>query len=348
MPADSDPLVPEQIELIKKWIVAGAAFDGGKPTDPLHLVAPPATYPDPPANYSTPIAVTAVAFSPDGTQVVSSGYHELLCWNTSDGSLARRIKNIGQRVYAIAYSPDASRIAVACGTPGKSGEVRVVDWSSGNVILTSARTTDVHLDLAFSPDGTRLAVGGADGLIRIVEVATGNTLQTIASHADWVNAIAWSDDGKRLCSASRDKSAKVYTAENGELLTSYSGHGAAVRGVSFTADGNHVLSVGADNKIHRWEADGGKKIAEVPLSGEAYKLTRGPDFVISGASDKLLHRIDLTKNQESLKYTGHTDWVLSSATHLKNNQLISGSIDGELRLWNVADGTLLRTWRAAP
>ncbi len=62
-------------------------------------------------------------------------------------------------------------------TPGKSGEVRVVDWSSGNVLLTCARTTDVLLDLTFNPDGTRLAVAGTDGLIRIVEVATGNTLQ---------------------------------------------------------------------------------------------------------------------------------------------------------------------------
>ncbi len=116
-----------------------------------------------------------------------------------------------------------------------------------------------------------------------------------------------------------------------------------MRGVSFTTDGNHVLSVGADNKMHRWEADGGKKIAEVSLAGEAYKLNRGPDFIIAGASDKLLHRIDLTKNQESLKFAGHADWVLSSAVHPKNNQLISGSIDGELRLWNVADATLLRT-----
>ncbi len=30
---------PEQIEAVKKWIAAGATFDGAKPTDPLHLVA---------------------------------------------------------------------------------------------------------------------------------------------------------------------------------------------------------------------------------------------------------------------------------------------------------------------
>jgi mono/diheme cytochrome c family protein len=348
MPAESEPLAPEQLEVLKQWIASGAAFDGTKPNDPLYLVAPPAIYPEPPAKYPVPVPITCVAFSGDGSQVISGGYHELLCWNASDGTLVRRIKNIGQRVYAIAVSPDGTRLAVACGSPGKNGEVRLVDYVTGAVITVCGRTSDVVLDVTYSPDGTRLAACGTDGLIRVMEAATGNVQQTIASHADWVNAIAWSDDGKKLASASRDKSAKVYTAENGELLTSYAGHGVAVKGVAFAPDGASVLSVGDDKKLHRWEIEGAKKIAEVALGGEGFKLVRGSDFVLAPSTDKLLHRIGLAKNQETLKFTGHVDWVLSSALGMKNNQVVSGSIDGGIRLWNATDGMLIREWRGAP
>jgi WD40 repeat protein len=348
MPAESEPLTGPQLEIVKQWIASGAAFDGTKPNDPLYLVAPPALYPEPPAKYSVPMPITCVAFSSDGSQVISGGYHELLCWNASDGTLLRRIKNIGERVYAIAVSPDGTRLAVACGSPGKSGEVRLVDYVSGNVVTVCGRTFDVVLDAAYSPDGTRLVAGGADGLIRVMDASNGNVLHTIPSHADWVNALAWSDDGKKLASASRDKSAKVYTAETGELLTSYAGHGAAVKGIAFTPDGASMLSVGDDKKLHRWEIEGAKKVAEVGVGGEGYKLIRSVDYVLAPANDKLLHRIDLGKNQETLKFAGHADWVLSSAIHSKNSQVASGSIDGMLRLWNAADGALIREWRGVP
>ena len=348
MPAESEPLAADQLEVLKQWISSGAAFDGTKPNDPLYLVAPPAVYPDPPAKYPVPVPITSVAFSGDGSQVISGGYHELLCWNTSDGTLVRRIKNIGQRVYAISVSPDGSRLAVAGGSPGKNGEVRLIDYATGGVITVCGRTFDVVLDVAYSPDGTRLAACGADGLIRVMDAATGNVQQTIASHADWVNAIVWSDDGQKLASASRDKSTKVYTAENGELLTSYAGHGVAVKGVAFAPDGASVLSVGDDKKLHRWEIEGAKKVAEVALGGEGFKLVRGSDFVLVPSNDKLLHRIELAKNQETLKFTGHADWVLSSALHAKNNQIVSGSMDGGMRLWNANDGVLIREWRGAP
>ncbi len=348
MPAESEPLAAPQLELLKQWIVGGAAFDGTKSNDPLYLVAPPALYADPPAKYSATLPITCVAFSSDGSQVISGGYHELLCWNTTNGTLVRRIKNIAERVYAIAVSPEGTRIAVACGSPGKSGEVRIIDYATGAVVTVCGRTFDVVLDVAYSPDGTRIVAGGADGLIVVIDAATGNVQQTIASHADWVNGLAWSDDGKKLASASRDKSAKVYNAENGELLMSYAGHGSAVKGIAFTPDGASVLSVGDDKKLHRWEIEGAKKVAEIAIGGEGFKLVRGVDFVLAPSADKSLHRIELGKNQETLKFTGHTDWVLSSALQTKNAQVVSGSIDGWIRLWNAPDGTLIREWRGAP
>ena len=354
MPAESEPLQPERIELVKKWIADGGKFDGDNTSQPLALVIPPAQYADPPEVYPQAIPITSAIFSPDGQQIVTGGYHELMIWNTADGKLAGRIKNVGQRVFALAFSSDGNTLAVGCGQPGCSGEVRLIDFATGEIKGVVARTSDVVLDLAYRPGSNDLAIASADSSIRIVNVETWEEIRTIASHADWVTAVAWSDDGTRLASASRDKSAKVYDAETGQLIASYLGHGAAVRGVSIMVENKQVVSVGADNKLHRWDIEGAKKVAEASLGSEGYKLIRNRGNLFVPCSDKRLLRIELSNNTVSQEYKGHNDWVLTAcyqanATGDAGNGLIaSGSFDGEVRIWNSADGALLRTWIAKP
>ena len=349
MPAESEALSAEQISLIRRWLVDGGEFDGPDPEESLAFVIPPPRYPDPPANYPAAVPVTAMAFSPDGNMLLVGGYHELLAWNVSDGSLARRIPNLTQRIFSIGFSPDGSRLAVAGGEPGRSGEVRLVDWASGEVTAVIGRSADVALDLAFRPDTPQLAIAAADSLIRIVDMETSETIRTLASHADWVTAVAWSPDGTRLVSASRDKSAKVFDSETGELLSSYQGHGAAVRGVMVMADGQHTLSTGADNQLHRWEISGGKRVATVALGGEGYHLTSGGEgFVIVPVADKRLLRIDLSKNAVQQAFTGLSDWALASAWHAPTNRLAAGDYAGRVRVWALEDSEWVRDWQAQP
>ncbi|TWU57122.1 WD40 domain-containing protein [Rubripirellula reticaptiva] len=354
MPAESEPLAAEQIELIRKWIAAGGKFDGEDAGQSLTLVIPPVKYADPPEVYSQAIPITATIFSPDGKLIVTSGYHELVVWNTEDAKLVRRIKNVGQRVFALAFSSDGQTLAVGCGEPGRSGEVRLVDFNSGEIKGVVARTNDVVLDIAYRPGTNELAIASSDSTIRIVDVKTLQEIRSIASHADWVTAVAWSDDGTRLASASRDKSAKVYDGATGELLSSYLGHGAAVRGVSILADNKQVVSVGADNKLHRWNVEGAKKVAEVGVGGEGYKLIRNGTDLFVPCSDHRLLRIDLATNKIAQEYKGHSDWVLSAcyqpntAGDDKRNYIASSSFSGEIRIWNIADAAIVRHWIAKP
>jgi WD40 repeat protein len=354
MPAENEPLTAEQIELVKKWVAAGGKFDGENESQSLALVIPPAQYVDPPETYRQAIPVTATAFSPDGKLIVTSGYHEIAIWNIEDAKLVRRIKNVGQQVFALTFSPDGQTLAVGCGAPGRSGEVRLVDFNSGKVHGVVARTSDVVLDLAYRPGSNELAIASADSTIRIVNVDTLEEVRTIASHADWVTAIAWSNDGTRLASASRDKSAKVYDCATEELLSSYLGHGGAVRGVSILDDNKQVVSVGADKKLHRWNIEGAKKVAEVGVGGVGFKLVRNGTDVFVPCSDKRLLRVDLSNNSVAQEYQGHNDWVLTACCQPaktgddKNSYIASGAFDGEVRIWNIADAAIVRQWIAKP
>ena len=190
MPQKDDSLPPLQIALVERWIKEGAKFDGADPKATLASLLPQGNHPDPPASYARPVPILALAFSPDGRELATSGYHEITIWNPSDGTLLRRIKNIPQQVQALSFSHDGSMLAVCGGTPGRSGEAKLINPKDGTVIKTLATTTDFLLALAFSPDGLRLIVGGADNTIRIFNVADGKEERRIEQHADWVMGLA--------------------------------------------------------------------------------------------------------------------------------------------------------------
>lgn len=348
MPLESEPLTAEQIDLVKRWIVEGAASDAPDPKAALSTIVPPPVHPDPPEVYPSSVPVTALVFSPDGKELLVGGYHELTVWNPQDGTLVRRIKNVSQRTYAVRYSPDGKHLAVGGGAPGRLGETRVFNVETGELTRVVGSATDVVLDVVFNPKGDRLAVGSAAGVIRIFDVASGKETLVITSHSDWVMAIAWSDDGKQLVSASRDKTAKVFDAEKGELVVTYSGHSQPVRGVAFHPEGKEVFSSGNDNKIHRWKIADGKKSAEIAFGGEVYKLLRSGDFVFTASADKTVRQFEAKTHKAVRSYAGNADWALATAFHGETKRIASGGFDGQIHIWNAEDGKPVVNFVAAP
>lgn len=348
MPLEGDPLPAEHVATLKRWIEEGVPFDGPDAKAPLASYIPPPTHPAAPEAYRGTMPITAVEFSPDGSQLLAGGYHEITVWNPADGQLLRRLANVGQRTYAIRHSHDGQLLAVACGAPGRLGEVRLMKPDSGELVKVLGLTSDVVFDCTFSPQGDRLAIAAADGAVRVFDVASGSEQLTITSHSDWVFAVAWNADGSKLGTASRDKTAKVFDAKTGELLITYNGHNQPVRGVLFHPLEAEVYSAGSDNKLHRWNIAEGKKAAEAGLGGEAYKLTPAGEAFLTEAADNKVRLFDAKEQKQLREFTGPKDWVLSTAYHAGTKRLAGGTFDGQVFVWNVEDGAVIKSFFAAP
>ncbi len=348
MPKEGPRLSDEQIALFKRWIEQGAKFDADDKTASLSSIIP-TIYGKAPAAYRAPTPITALAFNSEGNELAAGGYSEITIWNSESGELLRRIGQVAQRTYALAYSPDGKQLAAASGAPGQSGEVKLFDPASGASIKSLATMSDVAFDVVFSPDGKQLACAAADRTIRVYDVASGKELALIEDHADWVMGVAFSPDGKRLASASRDKTSKVFDAKSGESQVTYNGHGQPVYGVAFSPDGKQVITCGADKQIHVWNPADGKKIANITgFGGEVFDVAVAGDSIFSCCADKSLRQHNLAKRNLVRAYAGLTDYAYSLAVHPETKRLAGGAFDGQVRVWNTDDGKEVASFLAAP
>ena len=346
MPQNDDPLPAAQIALIKQWIQEGAKFDGPDPQASIRTMVASVNFPDPPTAYPHPIPVLALAFNPAGTELASSGYHEVLIWDVADLRLIRRIRSLPQRIQALEYSPDGKLLAIASGTPGRIGQAYLLEGENLRPMHTAA---DVVLAVAFSPDGATLATGSADNAIRLFEVASGKLQFKTEQHADWVMGLAFHPTTNLVVSASRDKTARVINTATGELEATYQGHTEGVYAAVFSEDGKHAYSAGRDKKIHVWDIKEGKKSGEASVDGEIYRLIlRGKDLFACG-SDKAVRQFRAGDKPEPIRsFTGHQDVVYAIAFSATTHRLASGGYDGEVRLWNTENGESIAAFKATP
>ena len=112
-------------------------------------------------------------------------------------------------------------------------------------------------EIAYSPDGTRLAVAGSIG-IWLYDVQTGEELDLLTGHTDWVKRVV-SPDGNTP-SGSWDETVRLWDARTGRHLRTLTGHTDSVESVSYSPDGNTLASGSGDDTVRLWDARTGRHL----------------------------------------------------------------------------------------
>lgn len=86
-----------------------------------------------------------------------------------DTTLVRKLERQNGAIFALAWSPDGKRIAVA----GAAPEVNVYDSETGARLASCKGHSAGIYSVAFSPDSATLATGGFDGTVRLYDSLSG-------------------------------------------------------------------------------------------------------------------------------------------------------------------------------
>jgi hypothetical protein len=128
-------------------------------------------------------------------------------------------KNLGTwAVRSVKFSPDG-KFLVTAAEDGRAKVWRVTPTgleADGRVFMGNGSTR-----VAFSPDGTLLALGSRAGALTLVDFARGTLLGTLAGHEGQIYALAFTADGSRLVTADSEKSLRVWDVATRASVRSY-------------------------------------------------------------------------------------------------------------------------------
>ncbi|MFM2308376.1 MAG: hypothetical protein RLY87_496, partial [Chloroflexota bacterium] len=200
--------------------------------------------------------------------------------------------------------PSVSKaIVAATPTPLRtvpSGDTPITAQNAATIQSTGVITNTTFGPVAWSPDGTKLAVAAGNS-ISIHEPTQLNVLQRLEGHVGDITTMSWSPDSRFLASgASDDPVIHIYDTDAGTEVLLLRGHEGWIRTVAFSPDGTSLASGSTDLSIRIW---------------------------------------DVRTGRTSQTLTGHTDLIGGIAWSADATALASASRDGSVRRWDVLSGT---------
>jgi WD40 repeat protein/serine/threonine protein kinase len=230
-------------------------------------------------------------YSPDGRFISTSSRADgsVVIWDAHTGERLLRLADPGVIVCCHAeFSPDGSVIV----TPLFDGTMRIWSTDDGHEV----QRFDFGGAPEFSPDGTRLWIGGCVGDWR--EPSLGPD-RICVPDGDQISDVSWSADGSRVATSRFDGTVAIWDPDTGKnLMTLVPDVDGIPLDVEFSPDGKHLAMGFTDGTARIWD------------------LTR-------------------TGARASLVLAGHDSVVQSMKFSPDGTRLATAGEDGKVKVWDV-------------
>lgn len=285
--------------------------------------------------------------SPQGDKIISASKDQTIrIWDAQSGKQLKCYPVLPSGNVSIALSPSGQYLAI--GDKGtfdwkQTCQVLILDVETGQITFQMELTGYVQ-DIAYSPDGKYLAICGmfhpqTRNMVYLVDVSNSQILWEYESLYHSKN-LAYSPDGKWVVVIILNRLVLLDT-KNGKLVKEDRiSEGVHHQRISFSPDGQYI----GFNDIN-------PKILPIPtldwdIENWLYLFGRYPTFspdwqeiaIISRTKEIQLWKIKDHdyKDKPICQLKGHPNYVTNLAYFPNGKRLASSSLDGSIRIWNIA------------
>lgn len=285
----------------------------------------------------------AVVFSPDGkTLAVTAGWDnprepgELVLWDMG----SRQKKLIWRQEAAIrtaAFSGDGKLLAIG----DFAGSTRLLDPSTGKVILTFPQHAKLVNSVAFTPDDKTLVTGSFDETIKLWDVASGKEQHGFSLPGEGIVKAAISSDGRVLGAVTWPGKAHLWDLalrEELHVLQASQEKEQIAEALAFAPDGKSLVTGSWDTTLRLWETASGKPLRDlvghkVPVQSAA--ISPDSKTVVSGDAEGKVMLFDFSTGERIAALKAHTDRIFGLAFSPNGKQFVTAAWDRVVKIWDL-------------
>ncbi len=291
----------------------------------------------------SPSPASVLLFSEDGKTLISLGDWGDTIANLNIETGEINIKTFRDRPKDRAYSESYALTHDKLAVGGVSGKIQLWDPISGKKLpiprgdseqlaqgdlqtemIFEMGKNDHILGLAYSPDGSQLAIGSENGTVLLWDTTGNNEPIILRKHTGRANTLvsvrnlAFSPNGKMLASGDADNKVQLWDTGTGKILATLTGHIDGITALTFSPDGSTLASASADGEVLFWNTETNNplpiRISDHPHTQRGMAILKDSITLASVAYNGIITIWDLKTQRKSNIHTGgHYDLLRSFA-----------------------------------
>ena len=283
--------------------------------------------------------VLSLKFSEYGDFLISAGNDKTIkIWNMRKSKLKQRSEAHSDAVTSLAMTSDGHTFV--SGSFDKTLKVWTIEKDPEMHLLNNYEI----LALAVFPDNIRAVSSGTDNMLRVWNLSTGEQLVSVYEENALITALAMSCDGKHFCSGDSEGFLVIWDSKTYFKAIGKKIHLNGVISIKFYPFSNRIVTIGQDKsiKISNYSLENTIDSMDMHPGGiTALEISSVAGFIITASKeDYKIYIWEFLTFRNVTKLGGHQAEITALKTAVHSDKLISGSLDGTIKIWDLKTDAL--------